>query len=292
MRQPVKCNQELVKSAVRVDGRSENQHRPLRISFAPDYGCCLASVGNSKVMSQVSAQLAEPRPTRPSEGVINIRVDLSMLGSTNYDTSRSSAECVQVSRLLHKGIRESRCIDLESLCIVGGEKVWHIQVDVTVLNHEGNIIEAASVSALAALAHFRRPDVSVDGDKLTVHPFAAREPLRFTMLHYPFLHKFAYFKEPNVSFVDPSEDEEKFCDGYLVIGTNSLHEITLLHVAGQSLISKHQIMRQCRFAIHQTKLLNEKLKKALDHDEMQRRLASKHKRFYKGTVYEALADTC
>ena len=290
MRQvPVKCNQELVRSATRSDGRNQLQHRPLHISFGPDFGCCLVSNGNSKVMTQISAAIAEPRMTRPSEGVINIRVDLAMLGSANYDTSRNSDECVQLSRLLHKGIRDARCLDLESLCIISGEKVWHIQVDVTVLNHEGNLIEVASVSALAALAHFRRPDVSVDDGNVIVHSFEMREPVRFTMLHFPFLMKFAFFKDATVSFVDPSEDEEKFCDGYLIVGANVFREITLLHIAGRSLIPKDQILKQCNYATSQTKVLNNKLKRALDRDEAERLKAKKEKRFYKGSIYKVLS---
>lgn len=285
----MKCNQELVKSAVRTDGRNELQHRPLSISFGPDFGCCLASLGNSKVMTQISAVIAEPRLTRPSEGVLNIRVDLSMLGSVNYDTSRNSDECVQLSRLLHKGIRDARCIDLESLCIISGEKVWHIQVDVTILNHEGNLIEVASVSSLAALAHFRRPEVSVDDGNVIIQSPELREPVRFTMLHFPFLVKFAFFKDATISFVDPNEDEEKFCDGYLIVGANIFREITLLHIAGKSLISKNQILKQCNYAVSQTKVLNDKLKKALDTDDAQRQEAKKNKQFYKGTIYEVLA---
>lgn len=242
-------------------------------------------------MTQVSAAINEPRLTRPSEGVINIRVDLSMLGSANYDTSRNSDECVQLTRLLHKGIKDARCIDLESLCIISGEKVWHIQVDVTVLNHEGNLIEAASVSALAALAHFRRSDVSIEDGKVVVHPFESREPIRFTVLHIPFLVKYAFFKDATICYVDPSEDEEKFCDGYLIIGANIHKDITLLHISGRSLISKDQILKQCNHAIRRTRDLNDVFKAALDKDEAERKEAKKQKQFYKGTLYEVLAKT-
>lgn len=290
MRQiPVKCNQELIKSAVRADGRSNNQYRPIQIAFGSDFGCCLTTIGNSKVMTQVSAAISEPRLTRPSEGVINIRVDLSMLGSANYDTSRNSDECVQLTRLLHKGIKDARCIDLESLCIISGEKVWHIQVDVTVLNHEGNLIEVASISSLAALAHFKRPDVSVEDGKVVIHPFELREPVRFTMLHFPFLVKYAFFKDATVCYVDPSEDEEKFCDGYLIIGANIHKDITLLHISGKSLISKEQILKQCNHAIRRTRELNDVFKSALDKDESERKEAKKQKQFYSGTLYEVLA---
>lgn len=287
---PVRCNQELVKSAIRPDGRKSNQHRPISISFGPEYGCCLASIGNSKVMTQVSSVIGEPRLTRPSEGVLNIRVDLTMLGTANYDTSRNSEECVQLSRLLHKGIRDARCLDLESLCIIGGEKVWHIQVDVTVLNHEGNLIETASISALAALAHYKRPEVGIEEGNVIVYSHESREPVGLTMIHYPFLIKFAFFKEATISFVDPSEDEERFCDGYLIVGANIFKEITLLFVAGKSLISRDQILKQCSVAIGQTKILSDRLKQALDKDNSERELAKKEKRLYKGSIFEVLSQ--
>lgn len=290
MRQiPVKCNQDLIKSAVRPDGRGQNHHRPLSISFGPDYGCCLTSIGNSKVMAQVSSNISEPRLTRPSEGVINIRVDLSLLGSCNYDTSRSSKECVQLTRLLHKGIKDARCIDLEALCIISGEKVWHVQVDITVMSHEGNLIEAASIAALAALAHYRRPEVSVEDGNVILHSFEMRDPITFTMLHFPFLMKFAFFKEATISFVDPSEDEERFCDGYLIVGANIFKDITLLHISGKSLISKDQILKQCNYAVRRTRALNEELKKALNCDESERLKAKKEKRVFKGDIYHVLA---
>lgn len=290
MRQiPVKCNSELVRGAVRTDGRSETQHRPLNISFGPDYGCCLATIGNTKVLTQISSSIAEPRLTRPAEGVVNIRVDLSLLGSANYDTSRNSEECVQLTRLLHKGIKEARCIDLDSLCIISGEKVWQIQADVIIMNHEGNLIEAASISTLAALAHYRRPEVGLEDGKVVILSAETKEPVGFTMLHFPFLMKFAFFKEATISFVDPSEDEESFCDGYLIVGANIFKDITLLHISGKSLISKDQIVKQCDYAVKRTRALNEEVRLALVNDERERREAKKEQRFYKGNIYEVLA---
>jgi hypothetical protein len=43
------------------------------------------------------------------------------------------------------------------------QQVWSIRCDVHVLDHGGNIIDAASVAILAALLHFRHADVTVTG---------------------------------------------------------------------------------------------------------------------------------
>ena len=73
-----------------------------------------------------------------------------------------------MTRLLERCIKESKAVDTESLCIVAEEKVWGIRLDIRILNHEGNVADCASIAGLAALAHFRRPDVSLDGNKVTV----------------------------------------------------------------------------------------------------------------------------
>ena len=43
-----------------------------------------------------------------------------------------------------------------------------MRVDIKVLNHSGNILDASSLAAITALAHFKRPDVSVDDGKITI----------------------------------------------------------------------------------------------------------------------------
>lgn len=65
---------------------------------------------------------------------------------------------------------------MESLCVIAEEKVWCIRLDLRILNHEGNVADACSVAGLAALCHFRRPEVSLKGDQITV-----RVLLRYTL---------------------------------------------------------------------------------------------------------------
>lgn len=47
-------------------------------------------------------------------------------------------------------------------------QVWQIRVDVHMLNHDGNLMDAASIAAITALCHFRRPDVGIVGEEITV----------------------------------------------------------------------------------------------------------------------------
>jgi exosome complex component RRP45 len=73
-----------------------------------------------------------------------------------------------ISRLIEKSMRRSRAIDTEGLCIVAGEKVWQIRVDLHFLDHDGNFVDCASIAAITSLLHFRRPDVTVVGEEVTI----------------------------------------------------------------------------------------------------------------------------
>ena len=41
---------------------------------------------------------------------------------------------IHVVRVLERAVRQSRAVDTEALCIVPGEKVWSLRVDVHVLD--------------------------------------------------------------------------------------------------------------------------------------------------------------
>lgn len=107
-------------------------------------------------MSKVTCEITEPMASRPSEGVLKISVDLSPMAGPNSEGGKSNLdESVEMVRLLERSVRESRCIDMESLCLIAGDKCWRIRVDLVALNNEGNLIEAGSIAMTAALAHFR-----------------------------------------------------------------------------------------------------------------------------------------
>lgn len=75
---------------------------------------------------------------------------------------------------MERTLRDSRAIETESLCIVAGEKVWSVSVDITILDHDGNLADAAALAALASVVHFRRPHVDVIGNE--VDTWTYRQP--------------------------------------------------------------------------------------------------------------------
>jgi len=265
-----------IQDSRRLDGRKSYDYRDIRISFGVSLGCCHVEIGKTKVLAQVSCEMGQPKQTRPHDGVLFVNVEMSPMASPAFEQGRPSEESVELSRLMERCLKESRCLDLESLCVVAGEKVWEIRVDIHVLNHEGNILDCASIAAISALAHFKRPDVSVQGQEITIHPPEDRDPVGLSLHHMPLLVSFAFFLQGKFLLVDPSEKEEKVMEGKMVIGMNKHRELCTLQVTGQMLLLKDQVLRCSSIAVSKVMQTTELIVKALDNDKEARKKGEKH----------------
>nr|XP_037287741.1 LOW QUALITY PROTEIN: exosome complex component RRP45-like [Rhipicephalus microplus] len=264
------CERDFIKIAVsedkRVDHRTSKESRHVRVSFGLDRGCCVASLGDTKVMVQVSAEIIVPKPGRPTEGELFVNLELSPMAAPHFEAGRLGDYGVEVARLLERCIRDSQCIDLESLCVVSGEKVWALRVDAQVLNHQGNIVECAGIATIGALMHFRRPDVTVIGTEVTVHNPRDREPVPLHLHHYPFLVCFAFYDDGKTVLTDPTDLEERIAEGLLSIAANAHEEICLLHQRGCT-VRKDLVLLCSRLASVRAKTLATMIKAEIAKDD-------------------------
>lgn len=166
------CERSIVVNAVkegrRLDGRGFFDYRLVEIAFKDDSDYVEVTLGNTRVLACATCEVIKPQPNRPTEGKLYIDVDLSPMASPAFEVGRHSAQATEIGRILERCLKESRAVDTESLCIIAGQKVWAIHVDIHVLNHSGNIIDCAALAAITALKHFKRPDVTVVGEEATI----------------------------------------------------------------------------------------------------------------------------
>ena len=173
---------------LRIDGRGSNDVRKVRLHLGRrdnEAECTVQWGVGTRVTSLCSAELVPPSPDRPNEGIVNFTVDLSpmatssfklappigtgMVSSSTITTSRGSNYSDQSQRLLSNRIL--RCIerivliggalDTEALVLEGGKWVWRFTVALTVLDAGGNILDACVLAAMAALRHYRKPQVDL-----------------------------------------------------------------------------------------------------------------------------------
>ncbi|XP_001513016.1 exosome complex component RRP45 [Ornithorhynchus anatinus] len=259
----------------RLDGRQIYDYRNIKISFGTDYGCCIVELGKTRVLGQVSCELVAPKLNRATEGILFFNLELSQMASPAFEPGRQSDLLVKLNRLLERCLRNSKCVDTESLCVIAGEKVWQIRVDLHVLNHDGNILDAASIAAIVALCHFRRPDVSVQGDEITLYTPEERDPVPLSIHHMPIYVSFAFFLQGAYLLVDPSEREERVMDGLMVIAMNKHREICTIQSSGGVMLLKDQVLRCSKIAGVKVAEITELIQKALENDRKVRKEGGK-----------------
>lgn len=98
-----------------------------------------------------------------------------------------------------------RALDPESLCIITGKAVWSINIDITLLNNAGNLIDACYMATLVGLLHFRRPFVKVENEKnIKVFSQEEKKPQPLSITHIPIAFTYAFFNEATQVIADPT----------------------------------------------------------------------------------------
>uniref|UniRef100_A0A1Q3FVU6 Exosome complex component RRP45 n=1 Tax=Culex tarsalis TaxID=7177 RepID=A0A1Q3FVU6_CULTA len=263
--------QKAVLESVRVDGRSLDEFRKLRLNFGSEWGSVHVALGETRVLAQVSCEVVTPRATRPNEGTLFINVELGPMAAPHFEAGRMSEVGVQLNRILERAIKDSGCVDLESLCLVADEKVWNLRVDISVLNHEGNVIDCASIAALTALAHFKRPDVSLNGEEVVIHTIYERDPIPIGINHFPICVSYGIFNKGKLAVADPTYLEERVAEAKIVFGMNSYGELCGIHLGGITLTSSDLLLKTAAKGAKRARMIVQKIKDSIQEDAEKRR---------------------
>ncbi|KAM7197035.1 Ribosomal protein S5 domain 2-type fold [Naviculisporaceae sp. PSN 640] len=256
---------------LRLDGRELDQYRRLELTFGDEYGVANVSLGKTRVLAKASAEVTVPFPDRPLDGVFQISTELSPMASPAFEVHRPTETEILLSRLLEKTIRRSGALDTESLCLVAGQKCWSVRVDVHVLSHDGNLVDACCFAVVAALRHFKKPDTSMEGGILTVYTPAEREPVPLGWLHSPFCITWSFFgDEGDIAVLDATRAEEQVRVGSCTISLNRHGEICQIAKLGGTAVEAVALLQCTAVALSKAKDLSTYLDKKLLEDTKRR----------------------
>ena len=145
---------ELAGKNARIDGRSQWEGRNLEIehSVLPRAeGSARVRMGDTIVLAGVKFQIMQPYPDRPNQGGLMCSADVRPIAGRNWEAGPPSPEAIELGRVVDRGIRESGCIDVDSLCIIPGEKAWQVVLDLFAVSDDGNLFDAFALAGIAAL---------------------------------------------------------------------------------------------------------------------------------------------
>jgi exosome complex component RRP42 len=207
----------LISAGKRGDGRGMYDYRKVQIQPAilqNAEGSSLASIGKSQVMAGIKFDIAAPFADRPNEGVLSTSADLLPIASHLFEPGPPSAESIELARVVDRGIRSANIIDLGSFFIEEG-KVLAVYIDLYTLDHDGNLIDCASLAAMSALLNARMP--KVEEGKIVRGEFTGKLSVKEKVVTCTF------GKIGGKTFLDPSLDEEKGMDCRLTLATTPTH---------------------------------------------------------------------
>ncbi|KAH7922243.1 ribosomal protein S5 domain 2-like protein [Leucogyrophana mollusca] len=256
-----------LKQSLRLDGRGFLDLRTPTITFGPELGWVECAMGKTRVIAQVDAKMVKPLPERPFEGIITIHSEISPMASADYELGRPSEEEVSITRMLDKVLRRSDAVDKESLCILAGQRVWHLRLTIHCLADAGNLLDCACLAGIVAFKHFRRPEIEVIGDEVIVHEPSERAPVPLAIHHTPFCLTFAFFPDAATRpVVDPTLLEQRLSAGLLSIGMNAQREICVLQKAGGIPTTPDEVLRLVNAAVPLVKELDQMVEAKLRED--------------------------
>jgi len=201
----------------RIDGRGPKDLRPISIQtnlLAKADASALVKMGSTKILTGIKVEVGSPFSDRPDEGIFTVNAELLPLASTTFEPGPPDERGVELARVVDRSLREGKALDLKKLCLVEGEKVYVLFIDIYVLDYDGNYFDPALISALAALATLKIPKYEVVDGKVE----KTDEYFQLELTSLPFSVMIGIIGEKFL--VDPQIEEEKVLDVSLIIGTD------------------------------------------------------------------------
>jgi len=237
---------DLVAKGKRIDERGPESYRPIQIQVGlieKANGSAQVHLGKSKVLAGIKVQTGTPFPDTPDEGVLTVNAELVPLASPSFEAGPPSEAAIELSRVVDRGIRESKALDMKSLVLQKGKTVQVVYVDIYVLDHDGNLIDAASMAALAALVNSKVSKMEVKGDEVINKGGHHQLPLN----NYPVAVTFA--KVDRTIIVDPSLEEEQVMNARLTVTIDKNGDICAMQKGGLYGFTPDEVRKAVHMAV-------------------------------------------
>ncbi len=240
----------------RFDGRKLNEFRKLVIEkdvSKKAEGSVRVKLGKTEVIVGVKLAVGTPYADSSNQGNLMVSAELLPLSSPRIELGKPGFPAIELGRVVDRGIRESKLIDLEKLCIKEGEKVWTVFVDIYSINDDGNILDAAGIGALAALKVAKVPKYDLEEEKILYGEPEKDMPLNDVNPIPVTVHKI-----DGHLIVDPTLDEEDNSETRLTIG-GSGETISSMQKSGPASFTLEEVEKAVEIAKNQWSELLEKV---------------------------------
>ena len=246
---------ELINKGLRIDERKFDEYREIEVqanTISKAEGSAIVKFGDTEVIAGVKLNIGTPFSDTPNEGILMVGAEFSPIASPDFEAGPPSEDAVELARIVDRGLRESHCIDLEKLVITPAEKVWMINVDIHIINHKGNLLDAAMLAAITALTNAKIP--KIEEEKILRGEYekdlpTSYKPVTVTVCKYG-----------GNFFIDPTVEEEDVVEAKLAVAVRDDDVICAVQKQGRKPLKVEEIENMIDFAIKKTKELRKHIK--------------------------------
>jgi len=241
---------------VRMDGRKLDEFRePVVIETGISKsaeGSARVKIGETEVVAGVKLDVGEPYADGADEGVLICGAELLAMSSPDFSLGPPDAQTTELARVVDRGIRNSKMINVKKLCVKEGELVWMVFLDIYTINDAGNLIDASALAAIAALRSAVFP-VLKDGKV----QFGEHTKEKLPLVNLPVSCTLAKIK--NHIVLDPMNEEEKCLDSRLTITISEQGHIHAMQKGGEGSLTPEDISAMVEIAMQKSKVLRGQL---------------------------------
>ena len=246
----------LLNADTRLDGRKLTEYRkPIEVErgvVKTAEGSARVKIGDTDVIVGVKMDVGEPYPDTPNEGTIIVGAELLPLSNPEFELGPPGIQAIELARVVDRGIRESKALDFKKLCIEKGEKIWMVIIDICPINDAGNLFDASSLAALAALKNAKFP--AFDGEKVD---YKAKTDKSLELEKTPIA--VTVIKIGDKFIVDPSTEEEKAVDARLTVSSMEDGTLCAMQKGGDFPLTVEDINKMLDIGIEKAKELRKHL---------------------------------
>jgi exosome complex component RRP42 len=241
----------------RLDGRGLTEYREIKVEqgiIEKAEGSARVLLGKTEVLVGTKIEFGEPFTDTPNEGVLTVNAELVPLASSTFEPGPPDENSIELARIVDRGIRESKAIDVEKLCIEPGKKVFVVFVDVYILNHDGNLIDASALAAVAALRNTKMPNFEVKEGEVKIKSGYTPLPMK----RHPVTVTLAKIGDKLV--FDPWLEEEQVMDARLSMAVDDDDNICAIQKGVSGYFTTKEVLEVSKIVIEKAGEIRKKLK--------------------------------
>ena len=253
---------DLLKEGKRIDGRALDEHRTLDVvtGVIPHAnGSARVRLGDTEIVSGIKVQPDRPFPDMGDKGIFICTAEILPLAHPSAETGPPQPDVIELARVVDRGIRESGMVDLSQFVLEKDKSVIGLFADSVVTDHDGNLFDACSYAAVAAILTSKIPKWEMKDDiPVLIENQESDAPITTIPISVT-MGRIGEF-----IIVDPNIDEWGCLDARITITTNSDGNIVALQKGGSDGFTFEQLVKCSELSITVGKKIRDVVKQATE----------------------------